>query len=61
MKAFIRKLSINERKGYMNSITYTLFFGLHILITKIILHNLKIHFLTLLSLSGSLLILLRLL
>lgn len=58
MKAFIRKLSINERKGYMNSITYTLFFGLHILITKIILHNLKIHFLTLLSLSGSLLILL---
>lgn len=57
MKAFIRKLSINERKGYMNSIIYSMFCGFHILITKIILHRLKIHYLTLLCLSGSLLIL----
>lgn len=57
MKAFIRKLSIKERKGYTYSIIYSIFYGLHILITKIILYKLKIHYLTLLSLSGSLLIL----
>ena len=57
MKAFIRKLSINERKGYMNSIIYSIFCGIHLLTTKIILKKLKIHYLTLLSLSGSLLIL----
>ena len=57
MKAFIRRLSINERKGYMHSIIYSTFCGIHILITKIILIKLKIHYLTLLTLSGSLLIL----
>ena len=57
MKAFIRRLSINERKGYMHSIIYSTFCGIHILITKIILNELKIHYLTLLTLSGSLLIL----
>ena len=57
MKAFIRRLSINERKGYMHSIIYSTFCGIHILITKIILNKLKIHYLTLLTLSGSLLIL----
>ena len=57
MKAFIRKLGINERRGYMHSIIYTLFCGIHILLTKIILYKTKIHFLALLSLSGSLLIL----
>ena len=57
MKAFIRRLSINERKRYMLSIIYSTFCGIHILITKIILIKLKIHYLTLLTLSGSLLIL----
>ena len=57
MKAFIRRLSINERKRYMLSIIYSTFCGIHILITKIILNKLKIHYLTLLTLSGSLLIL----
>ena len=57
MKAFIRKLSIKERKGYMHSIIYSVFCGLHILLTKFILYKLKINYLTLLSLSGSLLIL----
>ena len=57
MKAFIRRLSINERKGYLHSIIYSTFCGIHILITKIILNKLKIHYLTLLTLSGSLLIL----
>ena len=57
MKAFIRKLSIKERKGYMHSIIYSVFSGLHILLTKFILYKLKLNYLTLLSLSGSLLIL----
>ena len=57
MKAFIRKLSIKERKGYMHSIIYSVFCGLHILLTKFILYKLKLNYLTLLSLSGSLLIL----
>ena len=57
MKAFIRKLNINERKGYMHSIIYSIFFGFHILITKFILYKLHFHYLFLLSLSGSLLIL----
>ena len=57
MKAFIRRLSINERKGYMHSLIYSIFCGFHILITKIILKKLKIHYLTLLSLSGAFLIL----
>ena len=57
MKAFIRKLSINERKGYMHSIIYSVFCGFHILISKFILNKTKIHYLTLLSISGSLLIL----
>ena len=56
MKAFIRKLSIKERKGYMHSIIYSVFCGLHILFTKFILYKLKLNYLTLLSLSGSLLI-----
>ena len=57
MKAFIRKLSIKERKGYMHSIIYSVFCGLHILLTKFILYKLKLNYITLLSLSGSLLIL----
>lgn len=57
MKAFIRTLSINERKGYMHSIIYSSFCGLHLLLSKIILNKSHIHYLTLLSLSGSLLIL----
>ena len=57
MKAFIRTLSIKERKGYMDTIIYSVFFGLHILITKFILYKLKLNYITLLSLSGSLLIL----
>lgn len=57
MKAFIRKLSIRERKGYMHSIIYSVFYGLHILLTKFILYKLKLNYITLLSLSGSLLIL----
>ena len=57
MKAFIRRLSINERKGYTHSIIYSTFCGIHILITKIIVNKLKIHYLTLLTLFGSLLIL----
>ena len=57
MKAFIRRLSINERKGYMHSLIYSVFCGFNILITKIILKKLKIHYLTLLSLSGAFLIL----
>ena len=57
MKAFLRKLDINERKGYTHSVIYSMFCGIHILITKILLEKTEIHFLTLLSLSGSLLIL----
>lgn len=57
MKAFIRTLSIKERKGYMHTIIYSVFCGLHILITKFILYKLKLNYITLLSLSGSLLIL----
>ncbi len=57
MKAFIRKLSINERRGYMHSIIYTMFCGIHILLSKIILSKTNIPFVALLSLSGSLLIL----
>ena len=56
MKAFIRKLSIKERKGYVNSIIYTIFSFLHIIITKSILYHSKISFITILFISGSLLI-----
>ena len=56
MKAFIRKLSIKERKGYVNSIIYTIFSFLHIIITKLIFYHSKISFITLLFISGSLLI-----
>ncbi len=56
MKAFIRKLSIKERKGYVNSIIYTIFSFLHIIITKSIFYHSKISFITLIFISGSLLI-----
>lgn len=56
MKAFIRKLSIQERKGFMNSIIYTIFSFLHIILTKCILYHSKISFITLLFISGSILI-----
>ena len=56
MKAFIRKLSIKERKGFVNSIIYTIFSFLHIIFTKSILYHSKISFITLLFISGSLLI-----
>ena len=56
MKAFIRKLSIKERKGYVNSIIYTIFSFLHIIITKSILYHSKISFITIIFISGSLLI-----
>ena len=56
MKAFIRKLSIKERKGYVNSIIYTIFSFLHIIITKSIFYYSKISFITLIFISGSLLI-----
>ena len=56
MKSFIRKLSIKERKGYVNSIIYTIFSFLHIIITKSILYHSKISFITILFISGSLLI-----
>ena len=56
MKAFIRKLSIKERKGYVNSIIYTIFSFLHIITTKSILYHSKISFITILFISGSLLI-----
>ena len=57
MKEFIRRLSINERKGFMHCIIYSVFCGIHILLSRIILKKSHIHYLTLLSLSGSLLIL----
>ena len=41
----------------MDCLIYSIFCGFHILLTKIILKKLKIHYLTLLSLSGSVLIL----
>ena len=56
MKAFIRKLSIKERKGYINSIIYAIFSFFHILLTKTILYNSKISYLTLITLTGSLFI-----
>ena len=56
MKAFIRKLSIKERKAYVNSIIYTIFSFLHIIITKSIFYHSKISFITLIFISGSLLI-----
>ena len=56
MKAFIRRLSIRERKNYIYSIIYALFSFFHILLTKTILYNSKITYLTLITLTGSLLI-----
>ena len=56
MKAFFRKLSIEERKGFINSIIYSIFSFLHILLTKTILYNSKISFITIIFISGSLLI-----
>lgn len=56
MKAFIRKLSIRERRGFVNSIIYTIFSFLHIILTKTILYNSNISFITILFISGSLLI-----
>ena len=56
MKAFIRKLSIKERRGFVNSIIYTIFSFLHIIITKTILFNSKLSFITIIFISGSLII-----
>ena len=56
MKAFIRKLSIKERRGFVNSIIYTIFSFLHIIITKAILFNSKLSFITIIFISGSLII-----
>ena len=57
MKAFIRRLSIKERKGFVNSIIYTIFSFMHLILTKTILYHSKISYITLLFISGSLLIL----
>ena len=55
MKAFIRKLSIKERQGFINSIIYSLFSFFHLLLTKSILNHQKISYITLIFISGSLL------
>ena len=55
MKAFIRKLSIKERKGFLNSMIYSLFSFLNLLLTKSILNHKKISYITLIFISGSLL------
>ena len=56
MKTFIRKLSIKERKGFINSIIYSLFSFIYVILTKYILYRSKISFITLLFISGSILI-----
>ena len=56
MKTFIRKLSIKERKGFINSIIYSIFSFIHVILTKYILFHSKISFITLLFISGSILI-----
>ena len=56
MKVFFRKLSIEGRKGFINSIIYTIFSFLHILLTKTILYNSKISPITIIFISGSLLV-----
>ena len=56
MKAFIRKLSIKERKGFINSIIYSIFSFIYVILTKYILYRSKISFITLLFISGSILI-----
>ena len=55
MKAFIRKLSIKERQGFINSIIYSSFSFFHLLLTKSILNHKKISYITLIFISGSLL------
>jgi hypothetical protein len=55
MKAFIRKLSIKERKGFLNSMIYSLFSFINLLLTKLILNHGKISYITLIFISGSLL------
>ena len=55
MKAFIRRLSIKERQGFINSIIYSSFSFFHLLLTKSILNHKKISYITLIFISGSLL------
>ena len=52
MKAFIRKLSIKERQGFINSIIYSSFSFFHLLLTKSILNHKKISYITLIFISG---------
>lgn len=53
MKAFIRTLTIKERKGYVFSICYTCFIFVHVLLVKLMAFQLKMSYLTMICESGS--------